>query len=58
MDSHERTPLSRARRLSKALALALRHKPWLFELELDEQVWLADTVPPQYIQAAHSDLKL
>ncbi len=26
-------------RLSKALALALRHKPWLFELELDDQGW-------------------
>jgi putative RNA 2'-phosphotransferase len=33
MDPHQRT------HLSKALALALRHKPWLFELELDEQGW-------------------
>lgn len=27
------------RRLSKVLAHALRHKPWLYELELDEQGW-------------------
>lgn len=27
------------KRTSRALALVLRHKPWLFELELDEQGW-------------------
>lgn len=27
------------RQLSKTVALALRHKPWLFELELDDEGW-------------------
>ena len=27
------------RRLSKAVARALRHKPWLYELELDSEGW-------------------
>lgn len=27
-------------RLSKTIALALRHKPWLFELELDDEGWV------------------
>ena len=27
-------------RLSKTIALALRHRPWLFELELDDQGWV------------------
>ncbi|NDJ87081.1 MAG: RNA 2'-phosphotransferase [Chloroflexi bacterium] len=26
--------------LSKAISLALRHKPWLFELELDQDGWV------------------
>lgn len=29
------------RQLSKTLSFALRHKPWLFELELDEAGWVA-----------------
>ena len=34
-----RTPGSRVVDLSKAVAYALRHEPWLFELELDAQGW-------------------
>jgi putative RNA 2'-phosphotransferase len=33
MDAQQRT------RLSKALARILRHKPWLYELELDDEGW-------------------
>lgn len=28
------------RRLSKTIAVALRHKPWVYELELDEAGWV------------------
>ncbi len=33
--------MSKDRQLSKTLAHALRHKPWLYELELDEDGWTA-----------------
>lgn len=41
-------------RLSKEMSEALRHTPWLYELELDrgnDMVWLADAVPPEFIHA-------
>ena len=48
MESQERI------HLSKALTRVLRHKPWLFELELDDQGWTAVEPVLQGLRQSHA----
>ena len=41
MTSDDRNVAIDFRRLSKFTARVLRHEPWLYELELDEEGWVA-----------------
>lgn len=48
-------------RLSKKMALALRHQPWLFELELDEEGWTSSETLLSALQESRrewADLKM